>query len=336
MQISFEFLKSRQNRSLAMSIYQQLDETDEMAAESKRSLIESLGKIFERDGVKGHEISARLTETIGDIVEPRWIRTVASKHGWTDPSKNTAAQQPQEDSSDSLNTLNPKSAEYSMRYHYAKIFLDIEKLAKMCREEILKDYDEVTDPDTGEVTHRMRDWSKLFESVADKEAYFKALGDMFYNIQETCRKCLDSRQSVLPLMLFPFLAKIAITNIKHFASRYFVHVKNVVDITSKKATQFMTGIDTVSDLLGAVRMDAWQWNAIELKCPECKKHDKTKYLRVRMYIDGTWDFVCPEWRIHEGMQGEMHFSHEMLDRRMTILRRNHGNAAAHYCEHHAF
>jgi hypothetical protein len=328
---SFDFIKSDELREAAVNTYHNAVS----AFETKSSFVERMGEIFEMDGMEKTEISVKLKEVYGYIVAPRTIEVVCKQHKWVDPSKSHgAADDAADDTSDSPHDdepdfkqrceLNPSTVPfYSIRWPYWHAMSKMRDILKICMDELEKDADQET-TESGETVLRPRNWGKLFESADVKKEYHKAIADMFYNIEFTSKKCMDKRQSILPFMLFPFIAKLSTTTIKHFASKYFVNIKTeLTDITTKKTTQFLNSEDSVSALLQSVIDDGWKWFALDMKCPTCKEYS----LQTKIFKDGTWKFVCKNWDYHKQ---EVYFEPEKLQHRINLLTQNRFNAANEY------
>lgn len=305
---------------------------------TKSEFIERMGNILQMDGMKAEKISVKLNKLFGYYVAPRTIRHVCSKHGWTDKRFSNGGEDGENngeggndaalDGSDSLNTFFERAAEtvpyYDIRYPYMQFFQRLMKLTKNCMEELVKDYD-VEVADDGKVTRTVRRYDLLFESQKDKIEYFVTIANVFYNMEPVAKKCLDSRQAVLPYMLLPFVAMVGSTTIKNFSQNYFARVKAKTEITTKKTTQFIKAMEAREDLLNVVKEEAFLWESIDLKCPDCKKAGITAFLKTSMNpMTGTWDFVCKNW---EGPHEEnRHFPFTMLGTRLNVLARNTGRA----------
>ena len=201
-----------------------------------------------------------------------------------DNDNNSAPSRGAKDTSDSLNTfflpLYKRLDEHGMvdfnqiphakvRWPYYQLYMQCRDLYDKILDEMDKDWD-IESTETGKQVRRPRNWSKLFESEADALEYHKALADLLTSINETSAKAVDNRQSILPYMLFPFLAKLSITTIKHFASKHFALIRAMDDITTKKTTQFLKSVDAKSDILTSTMVDSWKWHYIDIRCPECK------------------------------------------------------------------
>jgi len=354
----FGFLKSADNKQEAQHLFEQLIDMENDTVSNKVKLIELMGDVFERDGVPKREIAVKLTSTIGyagtGAVADSWIRKVATKHGWTraygdsnvynsdssiEESSETelndkSLQKSDLDSSVSLNTFKDRTDApyYNIRYPYWRFFTDIIEISKRCRD-VLEQDKQLVEKDNGETEDAEINWGELFEDHKDMQDYYKALGDMFYNINKTAEKCMDGRQAILPFMLFPFVAKTSLTTIKHFSTKYFVKIKYLPDITTKKCTQFLKSENSKTELLSLTRQDAWKWNCIDIKCPECRKHNVdgkpiTTYLQTKMYPKGTWDFVCTNWKIHK--QDELHFDPDLLGHKLNMFELNSSNMSDRY------
>lgn len=162
--------------------------------------------------------------------------------------------------------------------------------------QFMKDIIEESENIINELKKNDIDWQPLFESPEMSDSFFKLIRDMFYNEFNDWHKIHDQRQSILPKMLIPMTAYKALTLDKHFCSRYFAEVKKGVTISPKKYSYFLKDVSGMSDLLHYVKEDAWLWNFIDIKCPLCK----VKSLKIRMESDGTWKFICKNWKIHNG------------------------------------
>lgn len=390
--ISFSFLKKPEDRHDAERIYEELQKVESQTIENKLELIKAMGDVFVIAQVPQADISTKLTECIGDIVAPSWIRNVCKKQGWTDPRfvnsnirnrNDVRASTSASDTSDSLNTFvhsweqrlqdartqrqieledkgsTPEESKllaeqqinlediiphYPVRIPYYKFLKETIELFRKFLEEIQKDFDEEKD-DAGKTFRQPRDWTKLYESIGDMNEYHAALGMLYKrasqayehhdelmtvdrNAKSSGAKAVDNRQSILPYMYFPILAKLSITTIKHFASKHFALVRAVYDITTKKTTQFAKSPDSVSDLLESTMDDAWRWHYIDIKCPQCR----ISTLKPRIYIDGSWEFICKNWDFHGKKQGmdEVSFKPDLFSRRINALSLNIGRASQKY------
>ena len=210
-----------------------------------------------------------------------------------------------------------------VRWPYYQLYMQCRDLYDKILDEMDKDWD-IESTETGKQVRRPRNWSKLFESEADALEYHKALADLLTSINETSAKAVDNRQSILPYMLFPFLAKLSITTIKHFASKHFALIRAMDDITTKKTTQFLKSVDAKSDILTSTMVDSWKWHYIDIRCPECKEYT----LKPKNLDDGTWHFVCKNWKAHK--VDELTFPAELFKLKINSLELNHGRAADNY------
>ena len=255
-----------------------------------------------------------------------------------DNDNNSAPSRGAKDTSDSLNTfflpLYKRLDEHGMvdfdqiphakvRWPYYQLYMQCRDLYDKILDEMDKDWD-IESTETGKQVRRPRNWSKLFESEADALEYHKALADLLTSINETSAKAVDNRQSILPYMLFPFLAKLSITTIKHFASKHFALIRAMDDITTKKTTQFLKSVDAKSDILTSTMVDSWKWHYIDIRCPECKEYT----LKPKNLDDGTWHFVCKNWKAHK--VDELTFPAELFKLKINSLELNHGRAADNY------
>ena len=255
-----------------------------------------------------------------------------------DNDNDSAPSRGAKDTSDSLNTfflpLYKRLDEHGMvdfnqiphakvRWPYYQLYMQCRDLYDKILDEMDKDWD-IDSTETGKQVRRPRNWSKLFESEADALEYHKALADLLTSINETSAKAVDNRQSILPYMLFPFLAKLSITTIKHFASKHFALIRAMDDITTKKTTQFLKSVDAKSDILTSTMVDSWKWHYIDIRCPECKEYT----LKPKNLDDGTWHFVCKNWKAHK--VDELTFPAELFKLKINSLELNHGRAADNY------
>ena len=255
-----------------------------------------------------------------------------------DNDNDSAPSRGAKDTSDSLNTfflpLYKRLDEHGMvdfnqiphakvRWPYYQLYMQCRDLYDKILDEMDKDWD-IESTETGKQVRRPRNWSKLFESEADALEYHKALADLLTSINETSAKAVDNRQSILPYMLFPFLAKLSITTIKHFASKHFALIRAMDDITTKKTTQFLKSVDAKSDILTSTMVDSWKWHYIDIRCPECKEYT----LKPKNLDDGTWHFVCKNWKAHK--VDELTFPAELFKLKINSLELNHGRAADNY------
>lgn len=267
---------------------------------------------------------------------------INSWDGKLDAAKQIAREQGRDENEVTLEKIVPY---YVYRYPYYKFFHDTIELFRKFLEEIQKDFDEEVD-DSGKKIRRPRNWQELYESIGDMHEYHKALGMLYdraadayrhreellnvnYNAYPSGAKAVDNRQSILPYMYLPILAKLSITTIKHFSSKHFSHVKAAFDtITTKKTTQFTKSPDSVSDLLESTMDDAWKWHYIDIKCPQCKSQS----LKPKMLLDGTWNFVCKNWQFHGKAHGkeEVSFAPTLLAHRINALTLNIGRASQKY------
>lgn len=266
-----------------------------------------------------------------------WKRSYGTREDGSNEGDDESPAQENGNSSDSLNSflafdkrldengnIDEKQIPfYEYRYPYWKFFVDQAGLIDKLKKEIEKDYDTIV-KESGKQEKVPRNYMKLYESQADMQSYQKALGDLYYNIADTAEKAIDNRQSILPYQLFPFLAKLSIITIKHFASKHYALIRAIFDITTKKTTQFVKDVNSISDLLESTMEDSWKWHFIDIKCPKCK----TETLKPRMYDDGTWKFVCKNWKAHN--KEEIEWSSDLLKHRINILSLNIGHGAEKY------
>lgn len=105
----------------------------------------------------------------------------------------------------------------------------------------------------------------------------------------------------------------ALTLDKYFCSKYFAEVKKGITISPKKYSYFLTDVNGLSDLLHYVKEDAWLWNFIDINCPLCNQ----KSLKVRINEDGTWNFVCKNWKAHNS---EKEFDSKLLGKKLSELK----------------
>jgi hypothetical protein len=145
------------------------------------------------------------------------------------------------------------------------------------------------------------------------ESFFKLIRDMFYNELPEWHRIHDGRQSILPKMLIPLTAYKVLTLDKYFCSKYFAEVKQGITISPKKYSFFLKDVNGLSDLLHYVKEDAWLWNFIDVKCPLCK----VKALKVRMNSDGTWIFICKNWKVHNE---DKEFPAQLLGKQLESLK----------------
>lgn len=204
---------------------------------------------------------------------------VMSKEGWTDPSKNKTKSGELVHQESSSDKVLEKSSYATERRIYIQFMKDIKNESEKI----------ITELQRNDV-----DWQPLFESPEIADSFFKLIRDMFYNEQDEWNRIHDNRQSILPKMLIPMTAFKALTLDKYFCSKYFAEIKKGVTISPKKYSYFLKDVSGLSDLLHYVKEDAWLWNFIDINCPLCKE----KSLKVRMESDGTWKFVCKNWKIH--------------------------------------
>jgi hypothetical protein len=157
------------------------------------------------------------------------------------------------------------------------------------------------------------DWTPLFESPEMADSFFNLIKDMFYNELPEWNRIHDKRQSILPKMLIPLVAFKALTLDKYFCSKYFAEVKKGVTISPKKYSYFLKDVNGLSDLLHYVKEDAWLWNFIDIDCPLCNQ----KSLKVRINDNGTWNFVCKNWKVHND---EKTFPANLLGKKLQQLK----------------
>jgi len=167
------------------------------------------------------------------------------------------------------------------------------------------------------------DWKSFFDSKEMSGEFFNMIKDMIYNEKEEWKRIRDSRQILLPKMLLPSLAFKTLVLNKNFCNMYFAKIKTATTITTKKLSQFLRDTNTVSDLLNYVKTDAWLWNFIDIACPLCHE----KHLKVKQYVNGTWDFVCKNWTAHKE---EKHFPPELLGNTFSELSSNMAGSSEKY------
>ena len=325
------------------------------------------GEALEIAGVPKREICAMVREGVEQklrafykdeniVFHPGYFYRVMDGHGWKRPwganrtgtsagdddnydddDEDVKSPKGHSDTSDSLNSfllldrrvdangvVDPAQIpQYKYRWPFFAIYKRNRDILDKMMEELSRDY-EIETTETGKTVRRPRDFSKLVESDADMMEFVTALHDLLTKIDNIAEKALDNRQSILPTMLFVFVAKLSITTIKHFASKHFAHIRALEDITTKKTTQFVKSVDSKSDILLATMADAWKWYYIDLKCRECK----TETLEMKALDDGTWHFVCRNWKAH-GVD-EIEFPAELFKVKINSLELNHGRAAENY------
>ncbi len=167
------------------------------------------------------------------------------------------------------------------------------------------------------------DWKSFFESEEMSGEFFNMIKDMIYDEKEEWKRIRDSRQILLPKMLMPALAFKTLVLNKNFCNMYFAKIKKATTITTKKLSQFLKDTGTVSDLLHYTKTDAWLWNFIDIPCPLCSE----KHLKVKMYENGLWDFVCKNWTAHHE---EKHFPPELLGNTFAELEKNMSKSSEKY------
>lgn len=180
--------------------------------------------------------------------------------------------------------------------------------------QFMKDIKEESENIIKELNREDVDWQPLFESPEMSEEFFALIRDMFYNELPEWNRVHDKRQSILPKMLIPLVAFKALTLDKKFCSTYFAEVKKGTTISPKKYSFFLKDVASKSDLLHYVKEDAWLWNFIDIACPLCKKS-----LKVRMFEDGTWQFICKNWKVHSTKDGKL-FPATLLGKQLSLLR----------------
>lgn len=318
--------------------YKQLIELESTTVNNKAQLIENIGNALEMDGWPVETISTKLTAVLHNV-DDSYIRRICSKKGWTDPRfrNGEGGTNPATDGSDSLNSLMDNDPFYALKLPYVQAFQVIKDGAEKCLKQLYQQHD-IEYTESGKPVKKPLEWQKLYESPDEMLEYYTALGNMVNNITATSAKYVDGRQAMLPMMLFPVLAKTAIITIKHFSSKFFSKVRSdIPDITTKKCTQFLSSDDVKSDLLSSTSDEAWKWNCLDIKCPECKKRTLdgkpiVSYLQVRINPTGTWNLVCNNWKVHsKDGKSEAIFDHELLTHRINILTMDRGRAATRYC-----
>ena len=167
------------------------------------------------------------------------------------------------------------------------------------------------------------DWKSFFESDEMSGEFFNMIKDMIFDEKEEWKRIRDARQILLPKMLLPALAFKTLVLNKNFCNMYFSKIKKATTITTKKLSQFLKDTDTVSDLLHHTKTDAWLWNFIDIACPLCTE----KHMKVKMYDNGTWDFICKNWTAHKE---EKHFPPELLGNTFAELMSNMAKSGEKY------
>ena len=345
------FIEAESGQSLG-EYYIKCGEALEIAGVPKREICAMV-----REGVEQKLRAHYKNENI--VFHPGYFYRVMDGHGWKsahfqhyrkdDGSYSSSGDDGQEgeddvgpsgdrgNTSDSLNSfllldrrvdengvVDPKQIpQYKYRWPFFAIYKRNRDILDKMMEELSRDY-EIETTETGKTVRRPRDFSKLVESDADMMEFITALHDLLTKIDNVAEKALDNRQSILPTMLFVFVAKLSITTIKHFASKHFAHIRALEDITTKKTTQFVKSVDSKSDILLATMADAWKWMYIDIKCPQCK----IETLEMKALDDGTWHYVCRNWKAH-GVD-EIEFPAEIFKVKINSLELNHGRAAENY------
>lgn len=338
---SFAFIKDENLRQMANKCYRNAVFDTQEKFETKKSFIQEMGGILQMDNYERTKISAKLKEIFGNIIDISTIQKASHELGYTRPygksGKNTDSNssdsdhdgEPEEYKEPTFKERceqDPASVPYrNIRWPYWHAFAKMREIAKICMDELEKDFDIETTETGGEV-QKPRDWNQLFEDSGARKEYHKAIADVFYNIELTSKKCIDKRQSILPFMLLPFKAKLSTATIKHFASKYFAHIKaDLTDITTKKTTQFVKSEESISALLESIMDDGWKWGCLDMKCPNCKKQT----LKVKIMPDGTWKFICKNWDFHKT---EVTFEPERLTHLINMLESNRFNKAITYLQ----
>ena len=300
---------------------------------SKKQHIQTMILILQKKEIPNKQIRKILYKDFDGYVSDRFIRMVCvTMEVETDNEKAEAL--PLEDSSDSRHEVSYEKPYAELRNQLIKFNYDIKDEADANIEELLIDeihtLAELNDSEQnikkGDTIILSRNWSTFFESEEINSEFFNLIRDTFYNNKDyDWNKARDTRQSILPKMRLPIFAFKSLVMNQHFCSRYFAHIKKATTITPKKLSQFIKDVHSLSDLLHFVKEDAWKWNFIDIKCPD--NNCRANALKIRMLDDGTWIFVCKNYKVHIT---ERTYPATLLQSRLNQLYKNKTGSAAKY------
>jgi hypothetical protein len=311
--------------------------------DTKKEVWLKMAEELEIQNIPKSEISAKIHSMIEKALKEKtgdknikfinsWFYSSMSKAGYTNKYFARHTTDTQQDQDDSKRRVSPREDYSKERNDFIQLMEDIIEECQSNRRELLKNED-VEYLESGKEEKYARDWKAFFESKELFTSQFKLVKDLFYADRDEWKRSRDSRQSLLPKMRLPIIALTSVTTNKWLCSRFFADVKRITSITPKKLVQFMRDSESMSDLLHMCKDDAWLWNFIDIQCPSCKK----KSLKVHLFENGDWKFVCKNWEAHKGQKGydsEHGFFIDagILTDRIKQLSINLGGSATKYLE----
>ncbi len=350
---------------IAADLYLDAEQSD-----SLRDYYVKLGKALEADKVPKHLIAKTARDVIEKRIQERakkrnpniepsaikfrsgWFYAVCAEHGWTDPSFDHRSKddpgQERRNSSEIL-TISPSKPFADERNFLIALCLAGVKAFQNQIEELRTETDEVIHED-GSKTVEKRNWNIFFADTEAFSEFMQFIGDLFFNEYVSWDRHYDRRNTLHPRMRFTSAAIIGLTSNKYFCDN-FLDVKPVYRITTKAITKFQEDVRSMSDLLKMARQEAWKWNVLEIKCPDCKEYTLQDVMYATGERAGTWDFVCINSEAHRhdakvdnkragvwlevvneaNGQVRKHFPPTLFKQRLEVLDRN-WMAAKKHCD----